>query len=180
MAEGGEAHPLDGEADNIHKGQGKVERYLDHSIPGGQFHQQGQLFLTGVQEEHGTLRGEGQHGAQHQEGPAQPQRRAGADAPAQPVQLAGSHVLSAVCGHSGSHGVEGTGQQLKKLGSGRYGGHIETAQGVDGGLEDNGSDGGDGVLQAHGDSHAHSTRQEWTSSRRSSRLMRRMGYFLAM
>lgn len=75
------------------------------------------------------------------------------DAPAQPVQLAGSHVLSAVCGHSGSHSVEGTGQQLKKLGSGRYGGHIETAQGVDGGLEDNGADGGDGVLQAHGDSH---------------------------
>ena len=112
-----EAHPLDGEAHDIDQGQGEEESGEGSDILAGEGHKPGKIGLILVQEQHGALGSEEQHGPHGQHGIAQPQPGAGPHPLSQPVQLAGSHVLSAVCGHSGSHGVEGTGQQLKKLGS---------------------------------------------------------------
>ena len=147
------AHPLDGEADDIHQGQGDAEGAVDQDILAGQGTQQFQLRLLGIQEQHGTLAGEEHHGEQDGPGADHPQQGAGADPLAQPPQLQGPHVLAAVGGHGGSHGVKGAAEQLKQLASRRHRRHIGAAQAVDRSLEHDGADGGDGVLKPHGHPH---------------------------
>ena len=70
-----------------------------------------------------------------------------------PVQLSGAQVLPGVGGRHGAHGVIGRGKQTCHLAGGRHGGHGHGAQTVDRRLQQNGADGGNGVLQPHGQAH---------------------------
>lgn len=150
---GAEAHPLDGEPDDIHQRQGEEEGGLNENIPGSELGEQGGVQLPGVQEELGELGGKVEHGAEGDYRVAQPKQRTGPDPLAQPIQLTRAHILPAVGGHGGPHGVKGAGQQLIHLAPGRHGGHIETTQGVHRGLEHDGADGSNRILQAHGNAH---------------------------
>ena len=61
--------------------------------------------------------------------------------------------MAAVGGHGGPHGIKGTGQQLIDLDACGHSSHIEAAQSIYRGLQNDGADSCDGVLQAHGDPH---------------------------
>ena len=69
------------------------------------------------------------------------------------VQLPGPHILSAEGGHGGSQGVKGTAEEHADFAACRHRGHCHGAQGIDCGLQDYTSYGGDGILQPHGNSH---------------------------
>ena len=148
-----EAHTLDGETDNVHQGQREEKGGEGADVLGGQIYQGGKLRLGGVQEEHGPLGRKEQHAAEGDQRIDEAQQRAGPHALAQAVQLDRAHILAAVGGHGGTHGVVGTAQQLEQLASRSHTRHIEAAQAVDGGLEEDGADGGDGVLKPHGYPH---------------------------
>ena len=70
------------------------------------------------------------------------------------VQLTGAHVLAAVGGHGGTHGIERADQELAHLAACGNGGHRRGAQTVHRCLQHNGAQCGDGILQARGNAHA--------------------------
>ena len=76
-----------------------------------------------------------------------------------PLRLSRADVLSGEgcgCGADGVKGTHGEQAHLAARGHGRHGG---SAQPVDGGLEQNTADGGDGVLHPHGQSHSQQAHQ---------------------
>ena len=68
-------------------------------------------------------------------------------------QLSGADILAAIGGHGGTHGVKRTGQEIADLTCGGYCGHSAGTQGVHSRLQDDAADGGNGILQPHGNSH---------------------------
>lgn len=108
--EGAEAHPLDGKTQDVHQGQGEEKRGQSDGVLAHQALQQLQLRLAGAEEQHSALGREQQHGQQRGGGVDQPQQGTGTDPLVEPVQPVRAHVLAAVGGHCGPHGVKGTGQ----------------------------------------------------------------------
>ena len=146
----GEAHALDHKPENIDHRQQEVEEHIGQQTLAGQ----GQQPRAGlVQKEHIQPVAECPQHPQRRRGVHRPQQHAGADALMEPVPLPGPHVLSAVGGHGGPHGIKGAGKEEIHLVGGRHGRDIDSAQSVDGGLDHHAADGGDGVLQPHGQAH---------------------------
>ena len=69
------------------------------------------------------------------------------------VPLGRSGILSAVGCHRTAHGVKGAAEKHGYLGGGGNGGDVGSTQTVDGGLYHDAANGGDGVLEAHGQTH---------------------------
>ena len=106
--------------------------------------------LGGIHEQAGDgSAGEIVH-AEGQQGVADGDPGDGHDALADAVRPAGAQVLAAVGGHGDAGGLHGGGHDVVHPGPGGHGGHRPGAQTVDGALEDDGANGGDGELQAHG------------------------------
>jgi len=70
-----------------------------------------------------------------------------------PIQFPRAQILSGVGSGGGSHGVEGTDEEHTHPAARRDGRHGGRAQAVDRRLQQNAADGGDGILQAHGQAH---------------------------
>ena len=147
------SHPLDGKPDDVDQGEGNEEGAADHNVLAGESHQPLHLRLARVQEQHGAGLGKEQHPSKGQRRVQHSQQRTGPDPLPQAFQLPGPHVLAAVGGHGGPHGVKGTAQQLKELAPSGHRRHIGAAQTVHRRLEHDGADGGDGVLHPHGNSY---------------------------
>ena len=71
----------------------------------------------------------------------------------QPLPFGRAHVLAAVGSHCAAHSVKGAAEEHRDLAGSRDGGHIDGSQSVDGGLHHHAADGGNGILQTHGQAH---------------------------
>ena len=145
-----EAHPLDHKPDNVYQGQREIEQRAGQQILPRQRQQRRALL---VQEQHVQRLGKGPEHRQRDPGVEGPQQRAGAHALVQPVPLLCPHVLPAVGGHGAAHGVKGTAEKDGHLAGRCDRCDIDGPQPVDGGLHHHAANGGDGVLQPHGQTH---------------------------
>ena len=150
----GIAQPLNGEPQQVDKQKRNVECGADPQIllaEGQNFRHGGKVI--GIQKQ-GSQRAAAavQHG-EHQNAVGNAQNGGVPHAGAHPLRLSGAYVLSGKGGDSGAHGIKGTHDEVADLAAGGHGRHIGRAEGIDGGLEHDAADGGDGVLQAHGQTH---------------------------
>ena len=149
--EGAETHALDGEAHHVHEHQGDVEQAVSKEeqgyIPDGGY-------LVSVQEQESQVLAEQGQNDEGGDGVDAADEQSIFHALLHAVDLPGAHILPGPGGHGGAQGVKGAGEEQGELVAGGDGGHVQGAQAVDGGLQDHAADGGDGVLQPHGDADA--------------------------
>ena len=100
---------------------------------------------------HGTAAKPGDH--KNRSGDDNAQYRAVLDPLVNPIQLPRAQILSGEGSGGGSHGVKGADKEHAHPAARRDGRHGGRAQTVDRGLQQNAADGGDGILQAHGQAH---------------------------
>ena len=109
-----------------------------------------------VQKKHDQLITQKQYQSQSEQAVNAAQQAAGTQTLPQPLPLFGTHILSAIGGHSGAHSFQRTGQEDGHLVGGGSGGDIHGAQNIHRALQHHAADGGDGELQTHG----HAQRQQ--------------------
>ena len=65
--------------------------------------------------------------------------------------MTGTDILRTVCCHGAAKAVGHAGKEITDLAGSGNGGNGRGAEGIDTDLKNDGPDGGDGILQAHGD-----------------------------
>ena len=144
------SHALNGKAPHVDDGKGNVEQGIVHQE------------LVSLVDHHG-FRGihkeQGNHTAADRQEDAGQNRvdtadhSGGADTLPDAFRLSGTGILPGVGGHGAAQGIKGTAEEHTDLLPGGDRGHCNGAQGVNGGLDYHGADGGNGVLQPHGNAH---------------------------
>ena len=145
------SQPLNGKAHAVDQGQQHVEGAGPAQKLSGLGRNGG---FPGVQEDHGGVGTEDSQYNRRHNGIGKADGAAGKQSGLHPADLPCPQVLAHIGGHGRAQSVEGTAGEVAHPVAGRHCRHRCAAQTVHCRLQDHAADGGDGVLQSHGNAHA--------------------------